>query len=68
MRVNCRHSVCSHLLLNPIVIFFNIYFFFGGGGGLAKIDSIENPLNDIGYFFLTISVDKLFFKAGQTSP
>ena len=50
--------------------FIYIYFFWGGGGGrgLAKRDSIENPLNDIGYFFLTISVDKLFFKAGQTSP
>lgn len=43
-----------------------IYIYFLGG--LAKRDSIENPLNDIGYFFLTISVDKLFFKAGQTSP
>ena len=49
--------------------FFLIFFFGGGGGrGSAKRDSIENPLNDIGYFFLTISVDKLFFKAGQTSP
>lgn len=49
--------------------YFFIYIFWGGEGrGLAKRDSIENPLNDIGYFFLTISVDKLFFKAGQTSP
>ena len=49
-------------------LFYFIFFFLGGGRGLAKRDSIENPLNDIGYFFLTISVDKFFFKAGQTSP
>lgn len=51
-----------------IIIILILHFFLGGGGrGLAKRDSIENPLNDIGYFSLTISVDKLFFKAGQTS-
>ena len=60
-------SLQSPFIKSHYFIYFIIFFFWGGGRGLAKRDSIENPFNDIGYFFLTISVDKLFFKAGQTS-
>ena len=46
---NYESQLQTFSLQPPFIKSDRFFFFLGGGGGLAKRESIENPLNDISF-------------------